>query len=83
MDGFVPWLVLGFVVAQRLSELVIARRNATRLLTADEVLQAIAQHFPSNRIGWASAAGSAQQGQLLEKKKSTERAKQTPEAQQT
>jgi len=54
---FVPWLVLGFVVAQRLSELVIARRNATRLLAAGG-REVAAGHYPLFFVvhgGWLAA----------------------------
>ena len=57
MDGFVPWLVLGFVVAQRLSELVIARRNAARLIEQGG-REVAAGHYPLFFVvhgGWLAA----------------------------
>lgn len=57
MDGFVPWLVLGFVVLQRLSELVIARRNAARLLEQGG-REVAAGHYPLFFVvhgGWLAA----------------------------
>lgn len=73
MAWFVPWLVLGFVVAQRLSELVIARRNATRLLAAGG-REVAAGHYPLFFVvhgGWLAAmaawiaAGAAVSGAFL------------------
>jgi len=51
------WLVLGFVVLQRLSELVIARRNATRLLEQGG-REVAAGHYPLFFVvhgGWLAA----------------------------